>query len=75
MEMKGRFVLSDDSHGVGHIGTNYCKALEFIRETGIRELYYFAKGSGEGDGRLNDTVMHCVSLAEVERHGFWQSIK
>jgi len=75
LKMQGRFVLSDDSHGVDQIGTNYGKALEFIKTTGIQEIYRFGKGSSEGKGRLNDTIMHRVSLDELESHDFWRSAR
>ena len=75
LKMGGRFVLSDDSHGVGHIGTNYSKAFEFIKKTGIQEVYVFGRGEDkdQDQGRLNKTVLHRVSLADLESHGFWQS--
>lgn len=73
--MKGRFVLSDDSHGISHIGTNYGKALQFMKTTGISEIYYFAKSSAESHGRLNETITRSISIAELENHRYWQAMK
>jgi len=73
--MKGRFVLSDDSHGTGHIGTNYAKALQFIKKTGISEIYYFEKTSAAPSGRLNETVTRSISIPELERHKYWTLTK
>ena len=34
----GRFTLSDDSHGIHHVGLDYDKVFESIRKSGITEL-------------------------------------
>jgi len=73
--MKGRFVLSDDSHGISHIGTNYAKALQFIKTTGISEIYYFEMTSADSNGRLKETATRSISIAELERHQYWELIK
>jgi len=73
--MKGRFVLSDDSHGTGHIGTNYAKALQFLKKTGISEIYYFEKTSGDSNGRLNDTVARGITMSDLESHKYWSLVE
>ncbi|GAB7339659.1 hypothetical protein MBLNU457_6242t1 [Dothideomycetes sp. NU457] len=75
LKMKGRVVLSDDSHGISHIGTNYGKSLQFMKTTGISEVYYFEKTSVASKGRLNETVTRSISIAELENHKYWQSMK
>jgi histidinol-phosphatase (PHP family) len=35
----GGFALSDDSHGVDHVATNYGRIPAFLAETGITHLY------------------------------------
>lgn len=49
--MGGTFTLSDDSHGVGHVATNYEKLPEFFEKAGIDTIVYFEKGSTTKDDR------------------------
>lgn len=39
MEKGGRFVLSDDSHGVTQVGLNYHRMFQYIRDLGISHYY------------------------------------
>lgn len=73
--MGGRFTLSDDSHGVDQVGTNYGKALDFMDKVGIKELCYFEKTQMQtGAGRLDETVIRTVSVSELREHGFWKPV-
>jgi histidinol-phosphatase (PHP family) len=38
LQLGGRFVLSDDSHGIAQVGAAYDKTLEFIKSVGITRL-------------------------------------
>ncbi|KAF2150151.1 histidinol phosphate phosphatase H [Myriangium duriaei CBS 260.36] len=42
-EMGGRLTLSDDSHGVEQLCTNYAKALDCVGKAGIGSLWYAEK--------------------------------
>lgn len=35
----GRFTLSDDSHGIAQLGTNYARALDFLASLGVKSLW------------------------------------
>lgn len=37
--MGGKFTLSDDSHCVGHVCTNYAQTMDFLEELGVNEVY------------------------------------
>ncbi|TVY42396.1 putative histidinol-phosphatase [Lachnellula occidentalis] len=41
--MGGRFTLSDDSHGIEHVGTNYGRAFEYLEGLGVEELWTFER--------------------------------
>jgi len=43
MRLGGRFTLSDDSHCVAHVGTNYRLAIEFLENLGLKEVYVFER--------------------------------
>lgn len=66
--MGGLFVLSDDSHGLSHVGTNYEKALEFIKKTGLRRIAYLDKEAGSGA-----VVVRTMSVDELQKHPYWES--
>ena len=69
----GRFTLSDDSHGVEHVGSNYEKMLEFIEKTGIEEIHFLERGGAGFDHRFPNVSMSSVSLADLKRHAFWRA--
>lgn len=72
--MEGRFALSDDSHGVDHVGLNYHKVLECIEKSGITELVVLAKTSQlieEHDPRFPGVGWQTMSIAELEQKSFW----
>jgi len=39
MRLDGKFTLSDDSHCIAHVGTNYKLAMEFLETLGLKEVY------------------------------------
>jgi len=73
-ELGGRFTLSDDSHGVEHVGLNFDKMLQCVRNAGIPQLVHLASATDSNslDSRFTDVRWASVSLAEVERHKFWR---
>ena len=72
MKMGGRFTLSDDSHGIEQVGTNYAKALEFIERTRIENLVFLERNSESSGGRLDETTAVAVPLAELQQHQYWR---
>ncbi|EJD41542.1 histidinol phosphate phosphatase H [Auricularia subglabra TFB-10046 SS5] len=43
LELGGRFVLSDDSHGPHAVGLNYPRLREYLLSVGVRELWFLAE--------------------------------
>ncbi len=73
-ELGGRFTLSDDSHGVEHVGLNFDKMLQCIRDAGITELFHLAPAESLNslDSRFTDVRWASVSLTDLESHKFWR---
>lgn len=72
--MNGRFVMSDDSHGVEQVGLNYHRVLDAIRKAGIEELHFLEKetpGAMVNGGGHATSHATKVSLADLEAHPFW----
>jgi histidinol-phosphatase (PHP family) len=42
LERGGKFTLSDDSHGPKDVGMHYDKLQAYLREMGVKSLYYLA---------------------------------
>jgi histidinol-phosphatase (PHP family) len=42
----GRFVLSDDSHGVAQVGLNYPRLFDYIRGLGLSQYYHVEVDNG-----------------------------
>lgn len=72
LAMGGRFTLSDDSHGVEQVGTNYERVLQFVEETGIKEVHFLERGGVAFDHRFPNVSVSSASLAELKRHAFWR---
>jgi len=78
MKMGGRFTLSDDSHGVEQVGTNYGRCLEFVERIGLERICWLEPGEivgEEGENRLDSTIVRETSVAELRGHGFWKGLK
>lgn len=37
--MGGKLTMSDDSHGIDHVGTNYTRSIKYIESLGVTNLY------------------------------------
>jgi len=76
LELKGRFTLSDDSHGVEQVGLNFHRVLDSIKKAGIKELAYLAPagtpGSTRVDERFTKVCWATIPVDQLETHGFWQ---
>jgi len=46
VERGGRFVLSDDSHGVAQVGLNYPRLVNYIRGLGLSQYYHVEVNNG-----------------------------
>lgn len=63
MGLGGRFTLSDDSHQVEHVGTNYARVPAFLARAGIRELFFLQAGDAGAD---TDARFPGISLGRMD---------
>ncbi|KAK9441652.1 histidinol-phosphatase [Metarhizium brunneum] len=43
IKMGGEFTMSDDSHGIAQVGTNYSRGLSYLEQLGVRNLWTFER--------------------------------
>ncbi|KID75599.1 uncharacterized protein G6M90_00g046530 [Metarhizium brunneum] len=43
IKMGGEFTMSDDSHGIAQVGTNYGRGLSYLEQLGVRNLWTFER--------------------------------
>ena len=69
----GRFVLSDDSHGIAHIGHSYEGVLAHAKLANIEHLTVFLRSQDiDGqDQRFPNTVAKSVTINGVAASRFW----
>lgn len=48
--MGGKFTLSDDSHGISQVATNYSRALTYLESLGVTEVWTFERLPAEANG-------------------------
>jgi histidinol-phosphatase (PHP family) len=72
---KGRFCLSDDSHGVDQVALNFHPVLEFLDGAGISTLHYLqleaSASSPVPDARFPKTQIVEISVEDVRKMAFW----
>ena len=75
VEMGGRFVVSDDSHGVEQVGLHYDKLVPFLEEVGVKEVSFLAHKEARQerpyDVRFPNLVAEAISVEELQEHPFW----
>ena len=63
LKMGGKLTLSDDSHGVDQVGTNFLRAFDYLDGLGVTELFVLEGKGLEGN---NSVGPRAVSLADVK---------
>ncbi|QLL33908.1 hypothetical protein HG536_0F02330 [Torulaspora globosa] len=64
----GRFVLSDDAHGVAQVGVCYDQALNYIvHELNLEKIYYLTEAADRQSVRLE-----AVPIDQFESDAFWR---
>ncbi|KAG6197736.1 hypothetical protein E4U10_007891 [Claviceps purpurea] len=43
LKLDGRFTMSDDSHGIAHLATNYSRGLAYLASLGVKALWTFER--------------------------------
>ncbi|KAK5093343.1 hypothetical protein LTR70_004714 [Exophiala xenobiotica] len=75
LRRQGRFCLSDDSHGVAQVGTNYEKLLPFLEQNDITTLCFLthvAPPGNAGDGRFPTLCIRSVAVCQITAHEAFQ---
>ncbi|KAI1775469.1 histidinol-phosphatase [Hypoxylon cercidicola] len=67
IRLGGKFTLSDDSHGIAQVGTNYARALDFLEGLGVTSLWTLQRDPHPGveGGQKAKLVEKEVSLESV----------
>lgn len=73
--MGGSFVLSDDSHGIDQIGTNYAKLLVFIQRVGIQEIQFVDPAGVRTDDRFPSAGFASIAVSELRGLPFWSNLQ
>lgn len=63
--MGGRFTLSDDSHGIEQVGTNYLRMFEFLKGLGVEEVWTFESREVENMEK-RELVYKRITMDEVK---------
>ncbi|CAO2652772.1 Nn.00g021830.m01.CDS01 [Neocucurbitaria sp. VM-36] len=74
LKMNGGFVMSDDSHGIDQIGTNYKRLLAFIQKAGIERIHYADPTGIRKDSRFPNGGFSSISVADLAQLSFWTSL-
>ena len=60
--------MSDDSHGIDQVGTNYGRALKFADKHDISTFTYLERGPCTKDGRFPGVSTNKISVVELKEH-------
>ncbi|EFY93526.1 histidinol-phosphatase [Metarhizium acridum CQMa 102] len=71
VKMGGDFTMSDDSHGIAQVSTNYSRGLSFLERLGVRNLWTFERQPHPGvAGSTKATLSDKAVPIEVFREHF-----
>lgn len=63
--MGGKFTLSDDSHGIDQLATNYPRALTYLESLGVTDLWTFERAAQEdGTSALREKSVAISAIRE-----------
>ncbi|KAI1461502.1 histidinol-phosphatase [Annulohypoxylon moriforme] len=65
VRLGGRFTLSDDSHGIAQVGTNFGRALDFLKSLGVESLWTLRREASVVEGEKAKLVEVEVPLESV----------
>lgn len=75
LRLQGGFVMSDDSHGVDHLATNYKRMLAFIQQTGIGTIDFADRDGQRQDSRFSRIGFSRIAVAELAQLPFWTNLQ
>jgi histidinol-phosphatase (PHP family) len=67
LEVGGKLTLSDDSHGIKHVGTNYVATIEYIESFGVSEVWTLEGKGGVSGKEINSKSVELKSVKESFR--------
>lgn len=65
LKMGGKLTLSDDSHGIAQVGTNFERAFEYLESLGVKELFLLESDGVKAQGKKNVGI-RSVTLADAK---------
>ncbi|KAM0521841.1 hypothetical protein ACHAPE_002403 [Trichoderma viride] len=70
LQLGGKFTMSDDSHGIAQVATNYTRALTFLEDLGVGEVWTFQRQDHPEAGEVTKAALNdvSVSLKEFRQH-------
>jgi histidinol-phosphatase (PHP family) len=74
LRMGGGFVMSDDSHGIDQIGTNYARLLAFIRKAGKDQIHYADRAGVRKDSRFPNAGFSSIAVTDLAQSPFWANL-
>lgn len=65
LSLGGKFTLSDDSHAIDQVGTNYPRALTYLESLGVTHLWTFERvPTGDDKATLNEKSVAISAIRE-----------
>ncbi|KAK4069216.1 hypothetical protein Trihar35433_5795 [Trichoderma harzianum] len=70
LKLGGRFTMSDDSHGIAQVATNYSRALTFLESLGVKHVWTFERKNHPEAGETTkaELIDVGVPLSEFRRN-------
>ncbi|KAL7900645.1 histidinol phosphate phosphatase H [Trichoderma sp. SZMC 28014] len=70
LQLGGKFTMSDDSHGIAQVATNYSRALTFLESLGVEQVWTFQRQDHPEAGEVTKAALNdvSVSLKEFRKH-------
>jgi histidinol-phosphatase (PHP family) len=70
VKIGGKFTLSDDSHGIEQLGTNYLRGLEYLESLGVSEVWKLERSphpwaEGQAKATLSEKAVAIVDIKKV----------
>ncbi|UKZ56793.1 hypothetical protein TrVGV298_010634 [Trichoderma virens] len=70
LQLGGKFTMSDDSHGIAQVATNYSRALSFLESLGVEQVWTFQRQNHLEAGETSKATLNDVgvSLKDFRQH-------
>ncbi|KAL6812349.1 polymerase/histidinol phosphatase-like protein [Trichoderma sp. SZMC 28015] len=70
LKLGGKFTMSDDSHGIAQVATNYSRALTFLESLGVKHVWTFERENHPEAGETTkaELIESGVPLSEFRRN-------